>query len=215
MEPPRPDDALPVMSDTQPLLPDALVPELRSKVPEAPAEPALRVDRDTEPDPELTLEPPCKITLPPVPLNALPADREIRPPPAEATEDVEDPDNANTDPTEVPEFELPTAMDIEPPRPEVPCPVTKDTKPLLPAKLEPELRRTAPDTPALATFALETTTDPEPLLKLEPDTRKRAPPSVATRETPPEASDTAPAPTLPLPPTMLMAPPRPFVAEPA
>jgi len=152
--------------------------------------------------------------LPPTPVKALPADNVMAPPPAEGVEDVVDPATTNTDPTAVPEFELPTAMEMDPAPPDVACPVTRDTKPLLPAKLEPELRTTAPDTPALETFALETTIDPEPPLKLEPDTRKRAPPSVATREAPPASVRSPPA-DEPLPATMLMAPPRPLVAAPA
>ena len=100
-------------------MPDAEEPELSNRVPDTPADPTFRVDKDMVPDPELTLEPACMTTLPPIPVNALPADRVMLPPPAAAVPEVVDPPTTNTDPTAVPELDTPTAIDMDPPRPDV------------------------------------------------------------------------------------------------
>jgi hypothetical protein len=67
MAPPAPDVADPLRTDTHPLLPDFDVPVLSVSVPDAPEEPTLAEDRNTAPDPELTLDPLNITSAPPTP----------------------------------------------------------------------------------------------------------------------------------------------------
>ena len=123
-------------------------------------------------------------------------------------------------------------MLMAPPWPLVAAPVCSAMKPVDPTLDVPVKTNTPPDMPADAAVALEITTDPDPLLKLDPDVMDTAPPApdpvahppttltmppttAAALPMPPAMLTTpAPEPELLAPATMLMAPPRAPVAVP-
>ncbi len=77
----------------------------------------------------------------------------------------------------IPELPLPTTTLIEPPLPLVAVPDNTDIHPLLPDADVPVLSDIIPDTPAEPTSAVDTVTDPEPELTLDPLLIVAAPPT--------------------------------------
>jgi hypothetical protein len=108
MEPARPPVADPVNTTTAPEFPDLVVPDTREIMPLDPEDDASAVDNNTDPDPELTPEPLCTATEPPMPpCKPAPAVMDTAPPAPVAAD--ESPARTTTAPPG-PIFPVPTTM---------------------------------------------------------------------------------------------------------
>jgi len=107
----------------------------------------------------------------PVPLLELEPDTSTTPPPEKVLERPACTKNPEPDPLSV----GPTRRLAEPATPRVELPVTTTTEPVLPEAVEPECKRTTPESPADSAEELTIETTPEPELELEPLARTTEP----------------------------------------
>jgi hypothetical protein len=212
MSPPRPDVAVPLLTKIQPELPRPPKPDTRLTDPDAPLDMTSADDTCTAPEPLLVLWPLVSSTVPPVPFD-------LEAPPS------------TTIPLPTPERLVATMMLTEPDRPSVADPDDNRTKPLFPDTLPPVCIDSAPEMPEDDTDADDTTTEPEPELKLlplvtiiepptpppevQPAVNDTAPPEPPADDAAPATNSSArPSPDCASPTIKLMEPATPAVAEP-
>jgi hypothetical protein len=124
---------------------------------------AFGVEIEMEPEPDVALVPLTNVTdPPPVPPPPPPPAMVTLPPVVELT-----PLDITIFPPESP-TELPTIILMEPARPLVAEPDSRDTDPVLPTFEVPVLNKIEPETPEDTTFAVVMRTDPLPELVLLP-----------------------------------------------
>jgi hypothetical protein len=122
---------VPVCTDTQPELPDAVVPELSVSEPLTPLDTAFDDDTLTSPVDALVLAPDTIVTAPPDFDVAVAAPPEILTRPPTALDDK--PLESSTSPPAVPLSLEPTSKLIDPPRPPIAAPDESDSQPVLPS----------------------------------------------------------------------------------